>query len=250
MQPCANCGHPFDSAYCPSCGQKRVPPGIKLGEVISEFASGLFNVDAPILRTFREFLKGPGALTRSFLAGKRASYTPPVRYFLFGIAYYFIMRWLLDWNPVDAAVESTTGAPAIETPAMQVNHWMSNNVNLLLPLWLMMIALFDRLLFPRTALRWVERLVHYLFAAGTYLLAASTLLPLNKLWPTLQVLNFIIIFSIMIWASISLHKRSTWSVTKAVVMVPLSFWLYVLLSTVLVALMLGIPLGEVFVRPS
>ena len=76
------------------------------------------------------------------------------------------------------------------------------------------------------------------------------MLPLNKLWPTLQVLNFIIIFSIMIWASISLHKRSTWSVTKAVVMVPLSFWLYVLLSTVLVALMLGIPLGEVFVRPS
>ncbi len=227
-----------------------MPPGIQLGEVISEFASGLFNVDAPILRTFREFIKGPGQLTRSFLAGKRASYTPPVRYFLFGIAYYFIMRWLLDWNPVDAAVETMTGAAGIETPAMQVNHWMTNNVNLLLPLWLMMIALFDRALYPRTALRWVERLVHYLFAAGTYLLAASTLLPLNRLWPVLQVLNFIIIFSIMIWACIALHKRSAWNVIKALVMVPLSFWLYVLLSTVLVALMLGIPIEQVFVRPS
>ena len=110
MQPCANCDHPIDSPpTVPTCGQKRVPPGIKLGEVISEFASGLFNVDAPILRTFREFLKGPGNLDPSFLAGKRASYTPPVRYFLFGIAYYFIMRWLLDWDPVDAAVETTTG---------------------------------------------------------------------------------------------------------------------------------------------
>ena len=53
----------------------------------------------------------------------------------------------------------------------------------------------------------------------------------------------------MIWAAIGLHKRSAWNVTKAVIMVPLSFWLYVLLSTVLVSLMLGIPLGEVFVRP-
>ena len=116
MQPCANCGHPFDSAYCPSCGQKRVPPGIKLGEVISEFASGLFNVDAPILRTFREFLKGPGTLTRSFLAGKRASYTPPVRYFLFGFAYYFIMRWLLDWDPWTRRCRARPGLPRSKHP--------------------------------------------------------------------------------------------------------------------------------------
>ena len=249
MQPCANCEHPIDSAYCPNCGQKRVPPGIQLGEVITEFASGLFNLDAPILRTFREYIKGPGTLTRAFLAGKRASYTPPVRYFLFGIAYYFVMRWLLDWDPVDAAVEATTGNTPAETPAMRVNHWMSNNVNLLLPIWLAMLALFDRLLFPRDPLRWVERLVHYLFAAGTYLLATTTLLPLIKVWPVLHLVNFVLIFSIMIWAAIGLHKRSAWGVTRSVIMVPLSFWLYVLLSTVLVSLMLEIPLSEVFVRP-
>lgn len=250
MQPCANCNNPFESAYCPACGQKRVHAGIQLKEVITDFASGLFNVDAPILRTLREFIVAPGQMTRAWLAGKRISYTPPVRYFLFGIAYYFIMRWLLNWDPVDSAVEATNGIPTAETSMMRVNHWMSRNVNLLIPIWLIMLATFDRALFPRTTLRWVERLIHYLFAAGTYLMVSTTLIPLIKLFPSLQLINFFVIFSLIIWACIALHQRTIWNVIKAVVMVPLSFILYVFICTVIVSLGLGIPLGEVFVRPA
>ena len=73
MQPCANCNNPFESAYCPACGQKRVHAGIQLKEVITDFASGLFNVDAPILRTLREFIVAPGQMTRAWLAGKKGS---------------------------------------------------------------------------------------------------------------------------------------------------------------------------------
>ena len=250
MQPCANCGQVFDSDFCPKCGQKRSVQGIRLGEVVGDFASGLFNVDAPILRTFREFIVAPGKLTRAFLAGKRKAYTPPVRYFLFGIAYYFIMRWLLNWDPVDSAVEATNGIPTAETSMMRVNHWMSRNVNLLIPIWLIMLATFDRALFPRTTLRWVERLIHYLFAAGTYLMVSTTLIPVIKLLPSLQLINFFVIFSLIIWACIALHQRTIWNVIKAVVMVPLSFILYVFICTVIVSLGLGIPLGEVFVRPA
>lgn len=224
--------------------------GIQLKEVISEFASGLFNVDAPILRTLREFIVAPGLMTRTYLAGKRISYTPPVRYFLFGIAYYFIMRWLLNWDPVDSAVQATRNGPEVETALMRVNHWMSRNVNLLIPIWLVMLATFDRALFPRTTLRWVERLVHYLFAAGTYLLISTTLIPVIKLFPSLQLINFFVIFSLIIWACITLHQRTVWNVIKAIAMVPLSFFLYVVICTVLVSMLLGIPLGEVFVRPS
>ena len=249
MEPCANCTHPFETAFCPQCGQKRAHPGIKLGEVIGDFASGIFNVDAPILRTFREFVVAPGRVTRAFLAGKRKTYTPPVRYFLFGVAYYFIMRWLLNWDPVDSAVEASTGLPAADTPAMRVNHWMSRNVNLLLPIWLMMIAFFDRVFFPRTGFRWVERVVHYLFAAGTYLLAVTTLIPVAKFWPWFHSINFLLILGLVSWAAIALHKRTAWNVIKAVVMVPLTFVLYVMFSTALVTIMLGIPLDQVFRAP-
>ncbi|MCB0795289.1 MAG: DUF3667 domain-containing protein [Flavobacteriales bacterium] len=249
MEPCANCGQAFDSAFCPVCGQKRTAPGIRIGQVLSDFASGVFNAEAPIWKTFREFIVAPGVLTRRFLAGKRKAYSPPVRYFLFGVAYYFVMRWLLNWDPVDSAVLTTSGTSPAASPAMQVNHWMSRNVNLLIPIWLMMLAAFDRLLFPRIPLRWVERLVHYLFAAGTYLLVATTLIPLIVLWPPLHAINFLVIFGLMIWACIALHERKVWNVFKALIMVPISFVLYVMLCSALVGLLLGFPLNEVFAAP-
>ncbi|MBK9176150.1 MAG: DUF3667 domain-containing protein [Flavobacteriales bacterium] len=249
MQPCANCGEPFAMPHCPQCGQKRVQPGIRLGEVMGDFLGGLFNVDAPILFTLRSFFRGPGRLTRAFLAGKRKAFTPPVRFFLFGVAYYYIVRWLLNWDPVDAAVASTTGAAPADTPAMQVNHWMSRNVNLLLPVLLVLLATFDRLLFPRTGLRWVERLVHYLFAAGTYLMVATTLLLFVKLWPPIQLLNFFVILGILMWACIALHRRHAWNVVKAVAMMPVTFVLYIMVSMLIVSMLLHLPVAEVFQRP-
>lgn len=248
MTPCANCGAPHDGLYCAQCGQKRVVPGINLGEVIHDFAAGLYNFDGPFLNTLRTFLRGPGELTRSFVGGKRMAFTPPVRYFLFGVAYYYIMRWLLNWDPVDSAVASSGGDPSAATGAMRVNHWMSQNVNLLLPLLLLILASFDRLLFPRTPLRWVERLVHYLFAAGTYLIISSTSLPLAKLWPVFQLFNFIVIFGVIIYATLSVHRRSVWNVAKAVMMTPVAFVIYIALCSVLVAMLLGVPLTDLVVK--
>lgn len=249
MHDCANCGHPHHYSYCPTCGQQRVEPGVRLREVLGDFVGGLYNVDAPILYTLRNFFKGPGALTRSYLAGRRKAYTPPVRLFLMGVGFYYLMRWILDWDPVDAAVVAAGSARVPETPAMQVNHWMSRNVNLLLPILMMMLAAADRLLFPRTTLNWTERLVHYLFAVGTYLITASLLIPLYRVWPGLQLLGMLVIFGILIAAAISLHRRTWLNAVKAVLMVPVTFMLYVVVCTVLVALLLGVPLETVVGRP-
>lgn len=248
MHPCANCGHLHADPYCPACGQQRVAPGVRLGEVLGDFVSGLYNVDAPILFTLRSFYTGPAALTRAFLSGKRKAYTPPVRLFLMGVGFYYLMRWVLQWDPVDAAVLATGHAEVPQTPAMQVNHWMSRNVNLLLPIFMVMLATADRLLFPRTTLNWTERLVHYLFAVGTYLITATLLIPLYQLWPVLQFLGMLLIFGILIAAVISLHKRTVWNVIKAVGMVPLTFVLYVMVCSVLVSWLLGVPLDALLVR--
>ncbi len=248
MTPCANCGNPHDHTYCPQCGQQRLKPGVRIGEVLNDFVGGLYNVDAPILFTLRSFFNGPGALTRSFLAGKRKAYTPPVRMFLMGVGFYYAMRWLLNWDPVDAAVLDAGLSAVPDTPAMQVNHWMSRNVNLLLPIFMVMLAAADRLLFPRTTLNWTERLVHYLFAVGTYLITATLLIPLYQVWPGLQLLGMLVIFGILIAAAISLHQRSAWNVVKAVVMVPVTFMVYVVVCSVLVAWLLGVPVEALVAR--
>ncbi|MEZ4757564.1 MAG: DUF3667 domain-containing protein [Flavobacteriales bacterium] len=249
MQPCTNCGQPFSSAFCPACGQKHMKPGIQLGQVLGQFVGGLFNLDAPLPHTLRSFFTGPGRLTRSYVAGQRAAYTPPVRLFLLGVGFYYLMRWVLQWDPVDAAVMASGNGAVPDTPAMQVNHWMSRNVNLLLPILMTMLASFDRLLFPRTTLNWTERLVHYLFAVGTYLIAATLLIPLYQFWPGLQLLGMLTIFGILIAAAIALHRITAWNVVKAVLMVPVTFMLYVVLCTVLVALLLNVPLDQLMQRP-
>lgn len=250
MEPCANCGIEHQSAFCPACGQKRVKPGVRLGQVAHEFVGTITHAEGPIQNTLLSFFCGPGKMTRAFLAGKRKAFVPPVRYFLLGIGYYYLVRFIFHWDPVDNAVEAMSARPVPETGAMRVNHWMSRHVNLLLPILLIVLASFDRALFPRTTLSWVERFVHYLFATGTYLIITSTLLPLSLLWPPMQLFNFIIIFGIIIWACISLHKAGAWNAIKAVVMVPVGFILYVMLCSILVALVLGVPLGELVVRPS
>ncbi len=249
MEPCTNCGQVHDTAFCPHCGQKRVLPGIRVRQVLGQFVGGLFNLDAPLPHTLRSFFRGPGALTRSYVAGKRAAYTPPVRLFLLGVGFYYLVRLVLGWDPVDGAMEAATDTAPERSPFVQVNEWMSRNVNLLLPILMVMLAAFDRLLFPRSGLNWTERLVHYLFAVGTYLIVATLLIPFYRVWPPLQVLGFLVIFGILIWAAIALHRRTVWNVTKAVLMVPLTFVLYVLLCIVLVALLLGVPLEAVFVNP-
>ena len=248
MEPCPNCGASFATPFCHACGQKRVKPGIRLGEVVGDFVSGLFNVDAPLPRTLYTFFKGPGRLTRLFVAGRRKAFTPPVRYFLMGVGFYYLMRFILGWDPVDAAMHLSGQQELPDTPALRVNHWMSRNVNLLLPIMMIMLTSADRLFFLRTELSWSERLVHYLFATGTYLICSTLLIPLYTHWPGLQLLGFLVIFGILIGAAISLHRRTVWNILKAVVMVPATFLLYVLLCTVLVALFLGLPIEEVLVR--
>ncbi len=250
MEPCANCGAAFESTYCPDCGQKRHKPGIRLGEVLHEVFGTITHAEGPFPKTLLTFLRGPGSLTRAFVAGKRKSFVPPVRYFLFGIGYYYLVRFLFHWDPVESAIDVTTGGAAVETPLLQVNHWMSRHVNLLLPLLIIILASLDRILFPRTTLTWTERVVHFTFAVGTYLLVASTLLPLALVWPSMVFVNFLVIIGILMWSSISLHRGNGWAVIKSVVMVPVSFWLYIIACTVLVALMLGLPLAEVFARPT
>lgn len=249
MEPCANCGRPYDSAYCPACGEKRRAPGIRLGAVVHEAVGTITHAEGPFLHTIGSFLRSPGKLTAAFVDGKRKAFVPPVRYFLFGIGYYYLVRYLLHWDPVTSAAISTSADPAANR-LLEVNAWMTKHVNLLLPLLVLVLATLDRLLFPRTAFTWTERVVHYFFAVGTYLLVATTLLPLTLFFPAMVFVNFLVIIGILIWAAISLHRGSKWSVVKAVLMVPIGFWIYVVMSTIAVAIMLGVPLAEVFARPT
>jgi hypothetical protein len=116
MPQCKNCQTRFDGAYCPSCGQRNIdlerPIWGLLGDVVKE----TFEVDGRAALTIKTLFRHPGMLTAEFLAGRRRTYTSPLRlYLVISISFFVLVAWLAQsgillepgQDPVfDAAVQA------------------------------------------------------------------------------------------------------------------------------------------------
>jgi hypothetical protein len=80
--PCSNCGTNIQLEYCPECGQRAIDPDPTVRELLHEVAEELLGWDGKLVRTFRLLIEKPGALTREYLAGRRARYISPLRVYL------------------------------------------------------------------------------------------------------------------------------------------------------------------------
>jgi hypothetical protein len=87
---CPNCGTPTPDLYCPRCGQRNADLQLSLRELAGEAAEEALGLDSRVAHTARPFLLQPGALTRDYLAGKRARYTSPLKLYLVASAVYFL----------------------------------------------------------------------------------------------------------------------------------------------------------------
>ena len=87
---CDNCGAPVSARYCGACGQRLEPPVHSLWQFLTVAAEDLTHADSRLWRTLAALLFKPGYLTAQFLAGRRASYLPPVRLYLVLSVVFFI----------------------------------------------------------------------------------------------------------------------------------------------------------------
>jgi hypothetical protein len=91
---CPNCGTDLadEPNFCPTCGQENHDLNISFGHVVEETLEGVFHFDSKVWRTFRELITRPGLLTRHFVEGKRASYVPPIRLYVFiSLVFFFLL---------------------------------------------------------------------------------------------------------------------------------------------------------------
>src|SRR5579862_3912078 len=89
---CANCGAALAGRYCSACGQRVEPPLHTLWHFAQVATEDVTHADSRLWRSLAALLFKPGFLTREFLAGRRASYLPPVRLYLVLSVVFFI--WL------------------------------------------------------------------------------------------------------------------------------------------------------------
>jgi len=87
---CDNCGAAVKEKYCGVCGQRLEPPVHSLWHFTQVAVEDLTHADSRLWRTLAALLFKPGFLTREFLAGRRASYLPPVRLYLVLSVLYFL----------------------------------------------------------------------------------------------------------------------------------------------------------------
>ena len=89
---CANCETKLvsQSTYCHHCGQ-RSDNEKSLSAFITHFLNDYFTFDSKILKSIGPLVAKPGYLTKEYLAGRRVSYIPPLRLFIFTSIIFFLM---------------------------------------------------------------------------------------------------------------------------------------------------------------
>ena len=174
MAQCRNCQTQFDGNFCPSCGQKDIdlerPMHFLLGEVLKETV----DLDGRAYRSVRALFLQPGFLTSEFLAGRRRTYTPPLRlYLVFSVLFFVLVAWIAR-HGVLLDPDQT-----LEVDAASQAQFLSNDLPrlmfVLLPIFalLMKIVFFKRLYF--------DHLIFSLHLHSAAYIVLALMLPIEEL---------------------------------------------------------------------
>ncbi len=94
MPRCKNCQTNLDSAYCPTCGQRQVDLERPIWSLIRDVFKETFELDGRSALTIKTLFRNPGMLTQEFLAGRRRTYTSPLRLYLaISISFFVLAAW-------------------------------------------------------------------------------------------------------------------------------------------------------------
>jgi len=88
---CSNCDHPVDGKFCTNCGQSAKDFHRPFFSVVSESLGDALSLDNKFFHTLVPLFVRPGYLTKEFMRGRRARYTPPFRLYLFLTFFAFLL---------------------------------------------------------------------------------------------------------------------------------------------------------------
>ncbi len=80
---CLNCDHIVEERFCPHCGQENTEIRQPFYYLFTHFFEDFTHYDGQFWKTMRYLVFAPGRLTKIYLLGKRQSYVPPVKLYIF-----------------------------------------------------------------------------------------------------------------------------------------------------------------------
>jgi hypothetical protein len=113
-------------------------------ELIGEMLKETLDIDGRASRTFRTLLMQPGVLTSEYLAGRRKSYTPPLRlYLVISVSFFLLVAWLASQGALLDPGQTR------ELDAGPQAQFMSDELPRLMFVLLPIFALLIKIVFPR-----------------------------------------------------------------------------------------------------
>ena len=91
---CKNCNYELVGLYCSECGQKNIE-SFTFSKLVKDFFDNIFSLDSRLFQTLKFLIIRPGFLTNEYWSGKRITYFPPFRLYLFtSIIHFGVDRYM------------------------------------------------------------------------------------------------------------------------------------------------------------
>jgi len=101
---CPNCGHRYAGNYCTNCGQSTRELNRPFGEMFKDLMDTLFEFDTRFVRSIKPLLLKPGFLPAEYMAGRRATYYPPFKLFIFISIILFALLEISSTDMISAGI--------------------------------------------------------------------------------------------------------------------------------------------------
>ncbi len=87
---CPTCSKPFNTPYCPHCGERRLTEkDSSISVLVKDALSFLFDADGKLIKSVKTFALKPARYTQEYINGARKKYISPIKLFLIANAFYF-----------------------------------------------------------------------------------------------------------------------------------------------------------------
>lgn len=247
METCKNCDTLTPGNFCPNCGQKSTTAKITFRNLSKDFLATILNLDAPVYKTIARLSTRPGALIRSYIRGKRKSFYNPLRYLVFSMALYLLVKVLIDFDPVatfnamkGAESSYTVSSSTVSEPSLDAGQFFSRNINILIFILSFTFAAVAKLFFWRSGITLAEYMVLGLYSVGHYMLIGSMIMLMTLISPKFFILNYLIVLVYFSFVIISFHEGHwLWRSLKGVLAVLFGYFLFAFLGFTISAFILN-----------
>lgn len=172
--------------FCHNCGQRTKVGRLTIKEILSDFFSSVFNLDAPFPRTLFKLFTQPQYIIKEYLFGKRKTYYAPVKYMVLCLFLNLLIGELIGFDPIEN--QKAMDPRTVDQQSMigyKAGAFLSQYLNFFLFLQPFAVAIVSKLFFWKSDYNFAERTALGFYVAGQFIVISLLPIFLSKVNPGL-----------------------------------------------------------------